>query len=175
VWFDSGMVQSILQKHNDTSPGEYLLPVPPVLPFNEAVHLARSGMSYYAVVYSMRYRLRKIEYSASESVVLDLKLNLAVALMDCANASPIPDVYESMYEEGRILLESVLQAQPSNILAKQNLRVLLKNQAQHAAEISHWQSLKRNLSTSGPVESNKINVKVQAPIQSIQTTPTQSN
>ncbi len=135
--------------------------MPPALPFNEAIHLARSGMSYYAVVDSIRYRLRKIEYSASQSVVLDLKMNLAAAMMDCANASPFPDVYKSMYEEGRFLLESVLQAQPDNILAKENLQTLLSNQVRYATLQSHVQSQKRNLSTSDPVESNDVNVKVQ--------------
>jgi hypothetical protein len=137
------------------------------LSFNEALHLARNGMSYIAVVDALRYEYKKIENSAPQSTVLDIKINLAVALLDCANQSPKYDVYNQMYEESQSLLESVLRVQASNSLAAENLSALRKNRAMRAtaAPLEHR---KKEIEASGSFNDNDVDMQVQAPMHFMQ-------
>ena len=149
------------QASHDISSAEYPTPA---LTFNEAFHLARNGMSYIAVVDAMRFELRKIEKSASRSALIELKINLAAALMDCANQSPIYDVFDPLYEEGQSLLESVLQIQPNNRGAEQNLSVLRKNRAEREKMEQIKKHRVEKNSASDPINSAINDEQVQPPM-----------
>jgi hypothetical protein len=109
--------------------GESLLTddeIAPFMSFEEAMNLAQNGYSTYAVVDAIRYKLAKSQ-EVSPVEILRLRLNLAVALMECVNKSPIYEVYSSMYRESEDILRSILKIEPTNQLARSNLDVLLKN------------------------------------------------
>jgi hypothetical protein len=94
--------------------------------FDEAMNLAQNGYSTYAVVDAMRYKITKSQ-KESPVEILRLRMNLAVALMECANKSPIYEVYSSMYRESEDILRFILKIEPTNQLARSNLDLLLKN------------------------------------------------
>ena len=166
--FGSGIIIVGSQANQDKSPEANQKPV---LSFNEAVALARNGWSDHSVVDAIQYEFKNIENSASQAAVLNLKIDLAVAMLDCANNSPggydrLYEEYDRMYDEGQALLESVLQVQPTNSLAKENLSVLRKNRARRARD---EQRLRKENQAAGSFKSNDIDVQVQAPMQFIQT------
>jgi hypothetical protein len=113
--------------------GESLLTddeIAPFMSFEEAMNLALNGYSTYAVVDAIRYKLAKSQ-KVSPFEILRLRLNLAVAMMDCAHQSPIYEVYSSMYRESEDILRSILKSnlkiEPTNQLARSNLDLLLNN------------------------------------------------
>jgi hypothetical protein len=149
------------QANHDLSPD---IPVP-ALSFDEAWLLARNGLSYVAVVDAMRFELRKIERSASKSALLNLKINVAVAMLECGNHSPIYDVYDSLYKESQSLLESVLRVEPSHKIAQENLAAVrqsraVKKRAARAEKQELLQQHTEKISIPGSFESYDIDVQV---------------
>jgi hypothetical protein len=113
----------------------------------------------------MRFELRKIERSASKSALLNLKINVAVAMLECGNHSPIYDVYNSLYKESQSLLESVLRVEPSHKIAQENLAAVrqsraVKKRAARAEKQELLQQHTEKISIPGSFESYDIDVQV---------------
>lgn len=94
--------------------------------FQEAINLATNGFVSQGVVDSIRFELTKSQ-DASPAKILSLKTNLAVALMQLANNSPLHDLFIPLYRESEDLLLSILKVEPTNEIAQGNLAVLRKN------------------------------------------------
>ena len=101
----------------------------PIMSYEEAITLATNKMVFSAVVDAIRFRVKQAENSEPAWVVRNLKVNLAAALMDCANVSPSYDAMYPMYEESETILLSVLKEWPDSELALNNLNLLRFNKA----------------------------------------------
>ena len=102
--------------------------IPPILSYQEAMNLARNGLSFYGVVETIRFELLKAQRNSPANKI-DMRIDLAVALMESANNSPNYDVYNLMYRESENILLTVLQEQPRHKLARENLALVRRNKA----------------------------------------------
>ena len=90
--------------------------------------LARNGFVFKEVVEAIRYQLSRNQDN-DPAAVIALKVNLAAALIGCANNSPVYDDFDPMYNESEKILLSVLREQPDLKPALDNLATIRTNRA----------------------------------------------
>ncbi len=101
--------------------------------YAEAMHMARSGRVDDAVADAIRQEHAAVESngpgdpSDPDNRLLEIKVNLAVALMQLGNQAGVPAVYGRLYAESENVLLSALRLVPDHAGAEQNLEMLRKN------------------------------------------------
>ena len=100
--------------------------------YNEAMNLAMNGNIFQGIVDAMKRELVNAERSGNFGYINQIKVNIAVSLMQLAARNYYPTMYMRMYSESEKYLLAVLRVDPGHELAKKNLESVRGNRDHRA-------------------------------------------
>jgi len=95
--------------------------------YSEAMNLAMNGNIFQGIVDAMKRELLRAERSGDFGYINQIKVNIAVSLMQLAARTYYPKMYMQMYFESEKYLLSVLSVDPGHELANSNLASVRRN------------------------------------------------
>ena len=95
--------------------------------YEEALQNAMNGVLDQEIIASFRRELINAEISGTVSYLVDVKINLAVSILQLANKVRDPSTYTNMYRESEEILLSALKLHPGHQGGTRNLASVRKN------------------------------------------------
>jgi hypothetical protein len=118
-----GSIGNMKTPRNDLSPENARF----VMSYNEAMNLAMNGNIFQGMIDAMKRELVNAERSGDFGYINQIKVNIAVGLMQLAARNYYPKMYMQMYAESEKYLLSVLSVDSGHELAKKNIETVRRN------------------------------------------------